>query len=161
MGMIKDPASSDRRPLKAWVRALERTAPIANSPFVTLPVLVDRLALKLGAAPALLADSDSLTYAALAELSHRYARWALQHNIGHGDVIALIMPNCPAYVAIWLGITHVGGIVALVNANLAPAALAHSLKIVAPKQVIVAEALETALVEALPSLSPGIRCWVY
>jgi fatty-acyl-CoA synthase len=159
--MTTDLGDGGRRPLKAWVRALERTAPIAKSPFVTLPVVIERLADKLGTASALIADSESLTYSALNELSHRYARWALRQNVAPGDVVALVMPNCPAYVAIWLGITRVGGVVALVNSNLPPAALAHSIKIVTPKQVIIASELEGTLVGALPLLPPGGRYWVH
>jgi fatty-acyl-CoA synthase len=160
-GMTTDIGDSRGRPLKAWMRALERTAPITKNPLVTLPMVIDKQADTLGTKPALLAGSECLTYAALAELSHRYSRWALQQNIAHGDVVALIMPNCPAYMAIWLGITRVGGVVALINTNLASAALAHCIAIVAPKHVVVAAELEGALVGTLPSLPPGVRIWVH
>ena len=29
-----------------------------------------------------------------------------------GDVVCLLMRNCPEYMAVWLGITQVGGVVA-------------------------------------------------
>jgi fatty-acyl-CoA synthase len=157
--MATDSLSTDNRPLKAWVRALERTTLAEQDPLITLPVVIERLADEQGSAVALLSDTESLTYAALTELSRRYARWTLDQNIGHGDIVALIMPNCPAYVAIWLGVTRVGGVVALVNCNLAPSALAHSIRIVAAQHVIVAAEFEAALVEALGSLPPGLRCW--
>jgi fatty-acyl-CoA synthase len=159
--MTTDLGDSRGRPLKAWVRALERTAPIAKNPFVTLPVVIDRQAEAFGSTPALLAGPECLTYAALSELSHRYSRWAHQQDLAQGDVVALIMPNCPAYMAIWLGITRIGGVVALVNTNLAPAALAHCVNVVAPKHVVVASELEGALVGALPLLPPGIRIWAH
>ena len=50
---------------------------------------------------------------------NRYARWALEQGLGKGDVVCLLMPNRPEYMAIWLGITRVGGVVALLNTNLA------------------------------------------
>ena len=37
------------------------------------------------------------------------------------------MPNRPDYLAIWLGLTRIGGVVALINTNLAGEALAHCL----------------------------------
>ena len=37
--------------IKAWVRALEMTAPIPRNPEATLPVLIDSLADRFGTAP--------------------------------------------------------------------------------------------------------------
>ena len=153
--------SSSHRALKAWVRALELTAPIARNPSVTFPVLVDELAVKFGTAPALLSDGECLSYRALAQMSNRYARWGQRQGIAAGDVVCLLMPNCPAYVAIWLGITRIGGVVSLINTNLERHALAHSIKIVAPKHVIVGATLADQLAAALPLLAVGIKCWAH
>jgi hypothetical protein len=49
-----------RSPLKAWVRALERTAPIERDRSLTLPVLIGQLGERLGDAPALVSDVKSL-----------------------------------------------------------------------------------------------------
>src|ERR1700730_11506180 len=51
------------------------------------------------------------------------------------------MPNRPEYMAIWLGITRVGGVVALLNTNLAGPPLAHCINIAAPRHLIVAAEL--------------------
>ena len=40
------------------------------------------------------------------------------------------MPNRPDYMAAWLGISRIGGVVALLNTNLTGRALAHSIEIV-------------------------------
>ncbi len=159
--MTIDTSHRGNRPLKAWVRALEMTAPISKNPSVTLPVVIDGLAEQFGGAPALLDDADCLTFQSLAERSHRYARWALRQGLSAGEVVCLLMPNCPEYMAIWLGITRIGGIVALVNSNLAREALAHSIDIVAPKMVIVAAELARTLAEARPLIAHSIRCWVH
>src|SRR5262249_9108831 len=71
----------------------------------------------------------------------QYARWALRESIQKGDVVCLLMPNRPEYMAIWLGITRVGGVVALLNTNLVGLSLAHCIDIVAPKHLIVADEL--------------------
>ena len=91
----------------------------------------------------------------------RVARWALDQGIGAGDGVALFMPNCPDYLAIWLGITRVGGVVALVNANLAGDALARAIALVAPKHVIAGSALAGALAAIVPLLPAGVKCWSY
>ncbi|MGA6974848.1 MAG: long-chain-acyl-CoA synthetase [Candidatus Binatus sp.] len=147
--------------LKAWVRALEMTAPIAQNPARTLPVLVESLGDRFGAAPALLSRDENLTYSALAERANLYAQWALAQGLAFGDVVCLLMPNCPEYVAIWLGITRVGGIVALLNTNLVGESLAYAVNVVAPKHVIVGAALVEEFAAVVPHLSPETRNWAH
>jgi fatty-acyl-CoA synthase len=148
-------------PLKAWVRALEKTAPILANPSVVLPVLIDDLADAFETASALLGDGECLSYRTLAQRCNRYARWALGQGIASGDVVCLLMLNCPDYMAIWLGVTRIGGIVALVNTNLVGEQLAHSVKIAAPKHVIVGNELVDTFAAVLPQIPPGVQCWAH
>ncbi len=143
------------------MRALEMTAPIAKNPSVIFPSVIESLADKFGNALALLSDRECLTYRALAERSNRYARWALGQGLAVGDVVCLIMPNCPEYMAIWLGVIRVGGIVSLINTNLAGESLEHSINIVAPKYIIVEAGLVDGLAAVLPRLAPGIKIWAH
>ena len=154
------PASS-RSPARAWLRALELTAPIAYNPRRVFPVVIEELAENFREAPALLSDRECLTYGALAERSNRYARWALEQGLAKGDVVCLIMPNRPEYMAIWLGITRVGCVVALLNTNLAGTSLAHCVNIAAPKRIIVAVEFIDALTAALPDLAGAAKIWVH
>src|ERR671930_841578 len=131
------PAGRKTSAAQAWSRALELTAPIASNPRRILSTVIEDRAGRIGDAPALLSDGECLTYAGLAARSNRYARWALDQGIGAGDVVCLLMPNRPEYMAIWLGITRAGGIVSLINTNLTGASLAHCINIVAPKHIIV------------------------
>lgn len=147
--------------LKAWERALAMTAPIANHPDVTLPIVIERLAGKYSGAPALLSENECLTYRTLAERANRYARWALGQGVGPGDAICLLMGNCAEYMAIWLGITRIGGIVSLVNTNLVGDALVHSLSIVEPRHIIVAADLADGVAAVLPRLGARVQCWVH
>ena len=43
---------------KAWLRALEATAPIAANPQRTLPIVIEELAESFGDAPALISDGE-------------------------------------------------------------------------------------------------------
>jgi fatty-acyl-CoA synthase len=153
--------SKSNSPLKAWVRGLEMTTPIARNPSVTLPVLIDTLADRFEDAPALLSEHQNLTYRELAERSNQYARWALRQSLSFGDVVCLLMPNCPEYMAIWLGITRVGAIVSLINANLVGDSLVHAINIVAPKHVIVGAALAEALAGISSRITPETQNWTY
>jgi fatty-acyl-CoA synthase len=144
---------------KAWLRALELTTPIVVNPQRIFPAVIEELTENFGEAQALLSDRECLTYRALAERSNRYSRWALDHDLRKGEVVCLLMPNRPEYMAIWLGITHVGGVVALLNTNLTGPSLAHCINIVKPKHLIVATELIEQLISALPSLERAITIW--
>ncbi len=124
------------------------TTPIARHPTRIFPQVIVELADKYGDAPALLSDRESFSYRELAARSNRYARWALTQGIRKGDTICLMMPNRPEFLALWLGVTHIGGVVALLNTNLTGMALAYCINVVKPLHIVVAtemfEALETA-----------------
>ena len=159
--MARPPASAAGSAAKAWQRALEMTGPIGCDPTLTLPVAIDEVAERFPTSPALLSETETLSYRDLAALSRRYAGWALRHGVGKGDVVALMMPNCPQYFAIWLGIARVGGVAALVNTNLVDASLLHSLETVAPKHIIAGAALLDAIAAIRPGQSDGMRVWAY
>ena len=146
-------------PAKAWLRALEMTAPIAANPSRTLPAMLDALADQHGGAPALISERETLSYRALAARANRYARWALAQNLGKGETVGLLMPNRPDYMAAWLGITRVGGVVALVNTHLTGRALAHCIEIVAPRHMIVAAEQVESLAGAQSHLTARPKLW--
>src|SRR5580704_18282817 len=134
-------AGGEDSALRDWVRALEATASIAANPRRILPRVIEELAETRGDAPALLSAHECLTYRALDDRANRYARWALEQNLGKGETVCLVMANRPEYLAIWLGITKMGGVVSLINTNLRGSALAHCLDIVKPQHIIVASEL--------------------
>jgi fatty-acyl-CoA synthase len=150
-----------RSPLKAWVRALERTAPIGRERTLTLPVLIGRLAERFGEAPALLTPDTALSYRQLAAACNRYARWGLSRGLLPGHTVCLMMSNCPAYLGIWLGLSGVGVTVALINTNLRGKLLAHSLQVVSPRCVIAGASFATAVSEVRGDLAPGVEFWVH
>ncbi len=158
------PARAQRSPARAWLRALELTAPLSKGQARTLPVVVAEMAARMGEAPALLSDRVCFSYAQLAGRANQYARWALAQELAPCDVLCLVMSNQPEYLAAWLGLIQTGVIVALVNTNLRGASLAHSLAAVQPRRILVEacylEALEVALEVALPGLAqlPAISC---
>ncbi len=160
-GIARTPVCGGPSAAKSWVRALELTASIARNPEQLLSSVIEERAETFGEAPALLSKGECMSYRALAERSNQCARWALQHGLGKGDTVCLVMPNRPEYMAIWLGITRTGCTVALVNSNLTGLSLAHSMNVVAPKHIIVAAELTDALTSALPGLVHEARIWVH
>jgi fatty-acyl-CoA synthase len=144
----------------AW-RALRHTVPIARHPTRIFPALIEQAAARYGDKPALISDVETLTYRELDARANQYARWALAQGLGRGEVVCLLMPNRPEYLAIWLGITRVGGAVALLNTNLTGPSLAHCIDLVAPKHVIVASALAPALASAERLLKSKPVIWAH
>ncbi|MDE2286232.1 MAG: long-chain-acyl-CoA synthetase [Hyphomicrobiales bacterium] len=134
--------------LRDWVRALDAIASIAGRPQRLLPDIVDELARAQSDAPALLSARESFSYGALAARVNRYARWALDCGLVKGDVVGLMMPNRPEYLAIWLGLTGVGIVVALINTQLRGPSLAHCIDAAAPTHVIAAAEFCAVLTEA-------------
>jgi fatty-acyl-CoA synthase len=154
-------ASTSVSPGKAWLRALELTAPIARNRIRILSTVIEERAEQLGDTPALLSDRECMTYGQLSERINQYARWALGQGIGQGEVVGLLMTNRPEYLAIWLGISSVGGVVSLLNVNLTGSSLAHCINVVSPKHLIVASEFAAQLVAALPAVSLPATIWIH
>jgi fatty-acyl-CoA synthase len=144
---------------KTWLNALAAIAPISAAPLRTFPAVIQELAERLADAPALLCDTETLSFRALDERANRYARWAIAQNLGRGQAVCLMMPNRPEYMAIWIGIIRAGATAALINTNLAGPALAHAIDIVEAAHIIVADALADALESARPYLKTRPRVW--
>ena len=161
MGTANRAVSPGISPAQAWLRALELTAPIARQRERTFPAVIDELAAQHGDAPALLSDRECLTYRQLAARTNQYARWALDQNVAKGDVVGLLMNNRPDYLAAWLGITRVGGVVALLNASLTGLSLAHCIDVVSPKHLIAAAECAEPCGTALPHLSARAAIWIH
>src|SRR3954470_10265055 len=160
MGLIER-LTTDASSLGGALRILRMTTPIAKNPTRVFPVVVEDLAEKFGDAPALLADRESFTYRQLAARSNCYARWALTHGVGKGDTVCLMMPNRPEFLAVWLGITRIGGVVALINTNQTGMALAHCVNVVEPKHIIVAAELLESLQGARIHITGDATLWLH
>ena len=135
-----------------WVRALETVGRL-GTPGNTLAAVVARMAEVRGDAPALIGEGEQLSYAGLAARANQWARWAAEQGLAPGAVVALLMPNRPEYVAIWLGLTQAGCVVALLNTNLAGDALDHCISSAGARHVIADARLASPTGEA--------RWWVH
>jgi fatty-acyl-CoA synthase len=155
------PAYTNNSPAKAWLRALELTTPIARQRDRVLSTVIEELAAKLENTPALLSDRECLTYRALSQRANQYARWALDEGIAKGEVVGLLMTNRPEYIAIWLGITSVGGVVSLLNTNLAGPSLVHCVDIARPAHIIVAAEFARQVDAVLPQLAVSPTPWIH
>jgi solute carrier family 27 (fatty acid transporter), member 1/4 len=66
-----------------------------------------------------------------------------------GDAVAILMETRLDYAAVWLGLSKVGVIAALINTNLRKETLSHSIRVASSKAVIVSTEMLHALVEII------------
>ncbi len=154
-----------------WLRALMRTAAVTPASTRTLPDVVEEAAARAPDDLALLAGNGAMageaavpgdmTYRALAAFTNRIARWALAQGLAPGDRVALMMTNEPAFVAIWLGLTRVGVVVALVDPSLNGGGLRHCLALAAPRCLIVGAGLSETAAAALAGEAATIPIIAY
>ena len=147
--------------LKSALRVLRMTTPIAKHPTRVFPHVVDELAARYADAPALIGARESFSYRQLGERANRYARWALAQGLAKGETVGLLMPNRPEYMAVWIGIIHAGGAVALLNTNLVGLSLAHCIDMVEARHVIVASELMDALATVETQLKSKPKIWLH
>jgi fatty-acyl-CoA synthase len=72
-----------------------------------------------------------------------------------------MMTGRPEFVAIWVGMTSVGGVVALLNTNLSGPALAHCINVVGPKHIIVGADLLESLKTARAHIAGNADIWLH
>jgi fatty-acyl-CoA synthase len=156
---VADRTSVGKSTAKTWLKAIELTSRIDADPGRLFADIVEDWANKQPERPALIADSESFSYRVLADRVNRYARWALLAGIKPGDRVGLIMPTRPDYVAAWLGISRVGGVVALINTKLIGQSLAHCINIAGADHVIIAHELQETFETARSHLKRAVKVW--
>jgi fatty-acyl-CoA synthase len=146
---------------KAWLKAIELTSRIETHPQALFADVVEDWAKRQPDRAALISDRETLSYRALAARINRYARWALAAGITPGDAVCLLMPSRPEYVAAWLGISRVGGMVALINTKLVGPSLSHCINVANADHVIVASELADMFEAARPHLDRVPKVWMH
>ena len=101
-------------------------------------------------------EGASLTYGEIDALANRFAHWALAQGLKPGDVVAVFLPNRADYLPLWWGLTKVGVVSALINNQLAGAALAHCLEVSRAGHAITDDATAGTFAEAYAAHAPGL-----
>lgn len=110
--------------------------------------------------PVLISGSGSLTWAELDAYANRVAHWAAGEGLQRGDVVALLMENRPEFVAIWLGLSRIGVVTALLNTNLTGDRLAHCMREADTQHFIVGQELVEAARSACVELEAPPRIFL-
>jgi fatty-acyl-CoA synthase len=159
--LIGKPSAAKASAAKTWLKAIELTSRIEAEPTRLFADIIDDWAARQPERAALISAGETFSYRQLAARINQYARWALSAGIGAGDSVCLIMPSRPDYVAAWLGISRVGGVVALINTNLVGPSLAHCINLARPSHIIVANELVGAYRTAAGDIAGTATVWLY
>ncbi|XP_059608882.1 long-chain fatty acid transport protein 1 [Phlebotomus argentipes] len=96
---------------------------------------------------ALQIDDHVMTFQDVENLSNQVANYFFSLGFHRGDTIALLMENKPEYGCMWLGLSKIGVVTALINTNLRKDVLLHSIRVAEAKAVIVGTELMDAIEE--------------
>lgn len=102
-----------------------------------------KLAKKHPSKPCIIFNDDQWSYERLEHHSNRIAEaFTDVFGLKKGDCVALLMENKPEYVSLWLGLSKIGVISALINTNLKYEQLAHTIDVARPKIIVYSNELE-------------------
>ncbi|MCB1538666.1 MAG: AMP-binding protein, partial [Alphaproteobacteria bacterium] len=97
---------------KSYAPGVRWDAPIPTYP---LPWLLDQARAKYGDAPAFDFMGKRYGWDALAQAADHVARGLQDRGFMKGERVALMLPNCPFYPALYYGVLKAGGIVVNLN----------------------------------------------
>ena len=145
--------------IRAVARTFWRMRAIKRDGARTFVDVIEEQADRTPDAPAILYLDRVISYRAYDEGANRFANWAMGQGTKRGDVVALLLENCPEYLMAWLGLIKLGAVAALINTNLRAAPLAHSISIARARLAIVGADLCPALAEAARAIDPMPVVW--
>ncbi len=92
-----------------------------------LPVILRMQAARLGEAPFIDVCGQTASFAGMHRISNRLANGLRALGVGRGDRVALLLPNCFEFVALWFAVSGLGAIEAPNNPALKGDLLCHNL----------------------------------
>lgn len=114
-------------------------------------LLADR-ARRIGSKPFIYFRDRILTYSQLTLLSNRFARAFHGLGVRKGDHVAVMLPNCPEWIACWFGLAKLGAVLVAMNTQWKAEGLEYALKAADVKCCLVAAEFQDEFARAGKSL---------
>src|SRR5258707_1310744 len=136
---------SDAHARFPWTAQYPRYVPagLDSVPLLSMPDMLDQAATKFSDSVALSLGDQRWTYAEMQALVARAARGLQELGLGHGDRVAVMMPNHPA-VPIWFfGAMSIGAALVSINSLFAPGTIEHMLTDSSAKVLLTLDSPET------------------
>src|SRR5262245_10992981 len=115
------------------------------NPGLTIGSILARSAARAPGRAAVEEGARVLTFADLLEQAERLASCLTDLGIGKGDTVALVLPNCSAFIVAHYALARMGAVIAPVNAQLKSRLLREALELTEAACVVTTAALEGAL----------------
>jgi O-succinylbenzoate-CoA ligase len=106
--------------------------------------------------PCLVWEKETITYAGLDRRAARVAGGLRRLGVGRGDVVAVLLYNCPEFIEIMFAISRIGGVFMPINWRLAGEEVAYIASHAGAK-LVVSEPELASLAEAVRSRLPEAR----
>ena len=146
--------------ISTFGRIFKALRSIESKPGQIVPLQIAEFAKKTPEAIAIYYEDKEISYRELIDRSNKYAQWFLNNNLSKGDVVALMMENRPEFLACWIGITQVGGTVALINTNLSGQPLDYSLGISQASNLILGSELSENFSTTTDETKSNFNTWI-
>ncbi|CAF0720046.1 unnamed protein product [Rotaria sordida] len=103
--------------------------------------------------PCFILENQTLSFQQVEDLTNQLANYFSAEGFSHGDVIALILENSLEYPCVWIGLSKIGCITALINTNLRAKPLLHSIRTVKTNTIITSKEIFSEIESDLKELN--------
>lgn len=142
--------------MQRLMRGYERVAGFRRDLDYTVADRLEERVADAGDRPFLIFEDQSISFAEMNARANRVANAALAAGLRPGDVVALLMHNRPEFVMVWLGLAKAGIVTALLNTSATGPILAHALRQVEAKALIVGSELADTVAAMAPETLPAL-----
>ncbi|CAD7011393.1 unnamed protein product [Ceratitis capitata] len=97
--------------------------------------------------PCFIMGDRCLSFQWVENYTNKVGAYFKARGLQRGDCVALIMETRPEFVCLWLGLSKIGVVTALINSHLRRDTLQHSIKVAKANAIIVGTELSDALAE--------------
>ncbi len=114
---------------------------------------------KFGSNTAFIEDDRQWTYQQMDDYANQVAAWATEQGLKPGDTVAVFVRNRMEYIPLWFGLSKVAVIPALLNYQLAGAALAHCVNISGADHLILDHEMAKQWTAAKAKVEGDVKAW--
>lgn len=150
-------APRDVRALYSYLHFLYTTKKLAKNNWTVADIFKHTVVKNTPHKVIFIFEDKEWTALQIEEYSNKVANAMLENGFKKGDVVGLLMENRPEFVCIWLGMSKVGIVTALINYNLRLVSLAHSVTVANCSCLIYGAELTSDVDEIKDQLGDGMK----
>ncbi|XP_063838759.1 long-chain fatty acid transport protein 4-like [Ostrinia nubilalis] len=150
----------DLRALISYLQILWTARKFSNKNW-TLPDIFHDVVQKHPDKPCFMFQDEIWTFKEVEDFSLRMSAAMKAQGIKKGDVVGLLVSNCPQLPAMWLGNARLGAITPLINTNQRGNALLHSVNVAKCDVLIFSEEYHSAVQDISKELNPSLKLFKF